>query len=143
MPKTADRVVQKRKAGVKAIAKPAKRQRAIPFVDPFGRLGGRVVKSAGKEKRRPTRGEPLPFYAVVKVKEGHAVPSKARGRRGVVVDRAETKTGNWKYSVALSGLEDSYYLPHSALIPTGRVAKRQDLYGLRSGRRVWEGDLSH
>lgn len=80
--------------------------------------------------------DPIPFYAKVKVTSGKGVPAKAVGRTGIVLGRAQLKTGRWTYSVFLGGLNVSYSLPHIALKPTGEILSRNDIYGERGKIRV-------
>jgi hypothetical protein len=84
----------------------------------------RVVKLVARRKS-PT---PLPFYAVVQIRNRQAVPQAVRGQHGVVVGRARNSRGGWAYSVAIRDADGSYYLPHATLKPTGNVLKREDLY---------------
>jgi hypothetical protein len=98
---------------------------------------GRASRAAGassrpSSRRRPQR--PVDFYAVVKVRKLSALPAAVRDREGIVTGRAQTAAGRWNYSVWIRGLNKSYYLPHSALMPTGVILKRDELYGGQSIR---------
>jgi hypothetical protein len=90
----------------------------------------RSVKNiAQRQSAADRQSEPLPFFAKVKVERYKGVPAKAAGKNGLVLGRAQLKTGRWQYSVFLGGLNESYSLPHAALKPTGEVMKRCDIYG--------------
>ena len=70
----------------------------------------------------------MPFYSVVRVKKQSNVPAEVVGKLGIILGRAGTR-GRWDYSVFVQGVEESYSLPHSALAPTGKVLRRDELYG--------------
>jgi hypothetical protein len=73
--------------------------------------------------------EPLPFFAQVRVKDHGRIPAKAAKKIGVILGRSQSKSGVWRYSVFLGGLNESYSLPHAALLPTGKLLQRGEIYG--------------
>lgn len=96
----------------------------------------RLVHGLAKPSRsvRRRREEELPFYAMVTVIGGRGIPKEVTGKKGIVLGRAQERSGEWIYTVLIEPTNETCVLSRPALRFRGKIASRNDIYSGASVR---------
>jgi Immunity protein 31 len=77
--------------------------------------------------------EPLPFYARVRVVGKDGIAAEVSGKKGTILGREQSNSGEWLYAVMIDRIDEAYCLPHFSLEFTGETIGKSDIH---SGQNV-------